>query len=222
MKLKTIIAILAVLALSVTGTAFALAESETEEKIPEIVLPEVAEPEAEEAIETTVEETAEEAPVVIERRDRTNKTEEFTVMFNDRLDGTEDVDDTLYFYRSVKDAVADYSDGYYCPTGMDESFVDILYNARGVNKEGPVVFQIHYYSDDFDMVWLYPGTGHFGIAPDEEVYVSNGNTFYIGEFFDGHEDGYLAWGVIDGNTYQVHTSTAEKAKLIIDSFEKAE
>ncbi len=222
MKLKTIIAILAVLALSVTGTAFALAENEIEENIPESVLPEIVEPEAEEVIDETVEEAVEEAPVVIERRDRDNRTDEFTVMFNDRLDGTEDIDDTIYFYRSVKDAVADYSDDYYVPTGMNESFVDIIYDARGIHKEGPVVFQIGYYSDDFDMVWLYPGEGHFGVYSDDEVYVSNGNTFYIGEFNVGNRDGYLAWGVIEGNTYQVHTSTAEKAKQIIDSFEKAE
>lgn len=221
MKLKTIIALLAVLALSITGTAFALAEGETEEMIPENILPEIVEPEAEDAVDEAVDETVEEAPIVIERRDRTNKTDEFTVMFNDRLDGTEDINDGVYFYRSVKDAVADYSEDYYVPTGMDESFVDIIYDARGVHKEGPVVFQIGYYSDDFDMVWLYPGVGHFGTGPEEEAYVSNGNTFYIGEFNDGNRDGYLAWGVIDGNTYQVHTSTAEKAKQIIDSFEKA-
>ena len=219
MKLKAIIALLAALALSAACTALVLAENGDAVESAAIdaevsVNTDIAEE------EIAVEEEAEEERV-IERKAYGSHTPEFTVMFNDRLDGTEEVGDSVYFYRSVSDAVADYNADYYVPSGMNEDSVGIIYDARGVKREGPVVFQIHYYSDDFDMVWLYPGTGHFDFAPDSEIYVSNGNTFYISAFNDGNSDGFLAWGVIDGNTYQIHCSTAEKVKVIIVSFVKA-
>ncbi len=158
-------------------------------------------------------------PVIIEKRKYWS--EEFCVGLDYRHDPVDRSKDEIYYYRSAKDAIADMGENLYYPD-YDTNYASIIYSTRGSGYDAYSTFQIGYYNDTLHMFWIYEGTGHFGTGPDEEAYVSNGNTFYISDFNYGHGDCYLSWGVIDGNTYQLQTDTAESAKLIIDSLKAAE
>ena len=150
------------------------------------------------------------------------RTEEFYVLLDYRHDPADRSKDEHFYYRSVKDAVADMGESLYYPD-YDTNYASIMYSIRGSGKDAYSTFQIGYYDDALHMFWIHEGVGHFGsAAPDDEAYVSNGNTFYISEFNDGNSDEYLSWGVIDGNTYQLQTDTAENARMIIDSLTAAE
>lgn len=158
-------------------------------------------------------------PAIIEKRKY--YSEEFRVCLDYRHDPVDRSKDEIYYYRSAKDAIADMGENLYYPD-YDTNYASIIYSTRGSGYDAYSTFQIGYYNDTLHMFWIYEGTGHFGTGPEEEVYISNGNTFYIGDFNDGFIDGCLSWGVIDGNTYQLQTDTPESAKKIIDSLRPSE
>ena len=158
-------------------------------------------------------------PVIIEKRKYWS--EEFKVSVDYRHDPVDRSKDEIYYYRSAKDAIADMGENLYYPD-YDTNYASIIYSTRGSGDDAYSTVQIGYYDDALHMFWIHEGTGHFGTGPEEKVYISNGNTFYIGDFNDGHVNGCLSWGVIDGNTYQLQTDTAENAKMIIDSLKPSE
>ena len=217
MKLKALVAIIAALALSVTGSAFALAE--TDDAVIEDVV-------AEEAPADAVVEDAVEEPIVIERSE--TWTNDFDVLFIDRVE-----DNSTYsvcYYKSVQDAVAYYADGLYYPAYegyVNASNAHIIYAKRGVNAEGPAVFQIEYPRDDLEICWIKMGVTFTGesMNPNAEKYESHGTVFYIGEYWEEGPNGFgghYTEGILEGNCYSFFTKTAEEAKLIIDSLTKAE
>lgn len=165
------------------------------------------------------ESTQENSPAVIEKR--TSASKEFCVLVNIRSNNSDRAQDKNFYYRSVKDAVADMGENLYYPDCKTEH-ASIIYSVRGSGNSAYKCFQIGYYSDMLEMFWIHEGVGHFGTSSDSEKYISNGNTFYIDSFNDGRNDGFLSWGVINGNTYQLKTDTAENAKIIIDSLKAAE
>ncbi len=221
MKLKVIIALAVICAISVTGSAFALAEDDNA-VVEDIVDPVYAEDApAEEVIEDeAVEEAIEET--VIERSEKYSK--DFAVLMLDY------VESSTCYYRSVKDAVADYGTDLYYPAyeGYENAFqAHIIYSARGENSEGPKVLQIEYAREDLEICWIKVGVtfANGSMDPDAEAYESHGTVFYIGQYREEGPNGYGGHsvnGVLDGNCYEFFVKTVEEGKLIIDSLTKAE
>lgn len=145
----------------------------------------------------------------------------FGVLFNLRYDSSDRSKDKNVYYSSVKDAVADNGKELYYPDlegFIDDSRASIIYSTRGSGSDSHFVFQIGYYNDAVEMFWIHEGEGLMGAGSDAEIYEFEGNEFYISKFMD---DGYLSFGVINGNTYQLHTDSVESAKRVIDSLKIA-
>ena len=217
MKLKALIASVCVIAMSATCSAFALAESTSEA----IADASVVETPADEAIEAPAIEEESVEETVIERSEKYSN--EFNVLTLDY------VNDSDCFYKSVKDAVADYGTDLYYPAyeGYENAFqAHIIYSARGESGEGPKVLQIEYAREDLEICWIKIGvTAIESYDLNTAIYESNGTVFYFGEYHEEGPNGYgghIVEGILDGNCYQFFVKTVEEGKLIVDSLTKAE
>ncbi len=160
----------------------------------------------------------EESRLPIDRR--TKWSNEFNVFMNDYSS------ECVYYYRSVKDAVADYGTDLYYPAyeGYENALrADIIYSVRG----GTSVFQIEYARESLELCWIEVGAtfANGSMDPDAEKYESHGTVFYIGQYREEGPNGYgghSVEGILDGNRYQFFVKTVEEAKLIVDSLTKAE
>ena len=218
MKLKALIALVCILAMALTLSAFALAEEAAE---PAVNAP-VDEAFALEATDDT------EAPVIEEEpKETVERSEKYSDDFN--VLTLNYVDDSVCYYKSVKDAVADYGEDLYYPAyeGYENAYAaHIIYSARGERGEGPKVLQIEYAREDLEICWIKLGvTAIESYGLDVEAYESNGTVFYFGEYREEGPNGYGGHnveGVLDGNCYQFFVKTIEEGKLIVDSLTKAE
>ncbi len=161
---------------------------------------------------------AEKSPAPIDRRMKPSN--EFNVLLLDYAN------DSKYYYRSVKDAVADYGENLYYPAyeGYENAFqAHIIYSMRGDNPS----FQIEYARETLEICWIKIGVtvANGGMNPFVEKYESHGAEFYISEYIKegpNNYSGHLVEGVLEGNSYQFFVKTVEEGKLIVDSLAKAE
>ena len=214
MKLKALIASLCVITIAATCSAFALAESTSEA----IADASVVETPADEAIEAPAIEEESVEETVIERSEKYSN--EFNVLTLDY------VNDSDCFYKSVKDAVADYGTDLYYPAyeGYENALqAYIIYVSRGDSH----VFQIEYARENLEICWIEVGATNAceSTDPQAQKYESHGTVFYISPYREEGPNGYgghIVEGVLDGSCYKFFVKTAEEGKSIADSLTKAE
>lgn len=158
------------------------------------------------------------APPHIDRR--TKYSNEFNVLMLDYTGKCQ------YYYRSVKDAVADYGTDLYYPAyeGYENALqAYIIYVSRGDSH----VFQIEYARENLEICWIEVGATNAceSTDPQAQKYESHGTVFYISPYREEGPNGYgghIVEGVLDGSCYKFFVKTAEEGKSIADSLTKAE
>ena len=161
---------------------------------------------------------SQEAPPPIDRR--TKWSNEFSVLLLDYSGNSN------YFYRSVKDVVADYGEDLYYPAyeGYENAYAaHIIYTAKG----GTPVFQIEYARENLEICWIEVGAtfANESMDPLAQKYESHGTVFYFSPYREEGPNGYgghIVEGVLDGSCYKFFVRSAEEGKLIVDSLTKAE
>lgn len=153
-------------------------------------------------------------------------SQEFHVALDYRYDDMRSKDE-LYYYRSIKELVADLGDGLFYPDyepfeqGYSQS---VICQRREWNGEISHKFQISFVSEeqramfwieeDYEKeAWMYD--------PAAERYKVCGTIFYISKYNQAIE-GFFAEGNLNGNHYSFVAKDADQAKDIIDSLKKAE
>ncbi len=145
------------------------------------------------------------------------RNNEFHVMLDDRID------ETISYYKSVGDLVADVGDGLYYPSYSQ--YENAFYTS--VIRTGQNTLQIEYPLENHEIFWISPGTTFAGesMNPYAEKYESHGTVFYICPYSNEGPNGFGGHhveGILDGTCYSFFTTDKEKAMLIIDSLKKAE
>lgn len=218
MKIKAIIALLAILALTVTCTAFVLAETE------------VTPDEASVVDNFPIEESETEEPENITNDDYIMN---FPIIFIDDIKydySDEDCTSEISSYSDISQYVG--QEFYYPQYGVNPcgGILSVLYNQRYYVAHGDKTENGCYNNLQFNVMgeiisyfWIdiNYSDSFYEETPGDIVYEALGSRFIIRQnSWATNYGSYYVKGILDGNTYSFTVDSVENAKLVINSLKK--